>query len=281
MDGSIPEEVWPLKEPSPTDLDWLKMSEGKREVWRIADLYRPDSTPQGAIVNLPSDDFMTNPSDREVLALLPSEFLEVCGITDDSNPMNNPYYSVLAIVARLMPVNPTQAHLLKFMHFLGQMSADYRVLLEQKEPRAMLILAWFHAKVSQYHHWWWWKRASLEGRAMCIYLERYHSDIPHISKLLEFPKANCYREYPLSSASSMSPSIKSLAVISIDVISIDVISIGVINIGVHQHRRESRCRMEATTLDLGQVPSEASAAPRSQRCCVRLSQVLLPLRIPK
>ena len=192
VDGRIPEEVWPLKEPSPSDLNWLKMSEGKKEVWRVADLSRPDSSLR-ALAYIPIDDVMTKPTDEEAFANLPPEFLEICGITDGSTRENNDYYALLSVVGRLMPISPTQANLIRFMTFLGQMSANYRTLLEEKEPRAMLLLAWYHAKVSQHHHWWWWKRASLEGRAMCIYLERYHSDIPHMLKLLEFPKANCQR----------------------------------------------------------------------------------------
>ena len=208
VDGRIPEEVWPLKEPSPSDLDWLRMSEGKKEVWRVADLSRPDSSLR-ALTHMPMDDFMTKPTDEEALANLPPEFLEICGITHDSNRENNDYYALLCVAARLMPINPNQANLIRFMTFLSQMSANFRYLLEQKEPRAMLLLLWYHAKVSQHHHWWWWKRASLEGRAMCIYLERYHSDMPHMLKLLEFPKTHCYREYggsisPVSTSTSNS-----------------------------------------------------------------------------
>lgn len=37
ISATTPEEAWPLKQTSPSDLDWLKMCEGKREIWKIAD----------------------------------------------------------------------------------------------------------------------------------------------------------------------------------------------------------------------------------------------------
>ena len=38
--ATTPEEAWPLKLDSPSDLDWLKMTEGKKAIWRIADPMR-------------------------------------------------------------------------------------------------------------------------------------------------------------------------------------------------------------------------------------------------
>jgi hypothetical protein len=36
IEAKTPEEVWPLKPPSSLDLNWLRMSAGKEEIWKIA-----------------------------------------------------------------------------------------------------------------------------------------------------------------------------------------------------------------------------------------------------
>ncbi|KAE8418128.1 hypothetical protein BDV36DRAFT_283255 [Aspergillus pseudocaelatus] len=39
----MPQEAWPLKSSNASDLEWLRMAEGKMAVWRIADPLRPNS----------------------------------------------------------------------------------------------------------------------------------------------------------------------------------------------------------------------------------------------
>jgi hypothetical protein len=36
IEAMTPEEAWPLKLPSSSDLDWLRMSDGKEEVWKLS-----------------------------------------------------------------------------------------------------------------------------------------------------------------------------------------------------------------------------------------------------
>ncbi len=35
IEARTSEEAWPLKPPSSSDLDWLRMSDGKKEVWKL------------------------------------------------------------------------------------------------------------------------------------------------------------------------------------------------------------------------------------------------------
>jgi hypothetical protein len=35
IEAKTPEEAWPLKPPSSLDLNWLRMSAGKEEIWKI------------------------------------------------------------------------------------------------------------------------------------------------------------------------------------------------------------------------------------------------------
>jgi hypothetical protein len=43
FEAITPEEAWPLKPDCSSDLDWLKMSDGKKAVYKITDPTRPDS----------------------------------------------------------------------------------------------------------------------------------------------------------------------------------------------------------------------------------------------
>jgi len=43
IEAKTPEEVWPLKPSSSLDLNWVKMSDGKKEVWKITQPLRADS----------------------------------------------------------------------------------------------------------------------------------------------------------------------------------------------------------------------------------------------
>lgn len=43
LDVQSVDNVWPLKEFDPLDLDWLKMSDGKKVVWNLADPTRQES----------------------------------------------------------------------------------------------------------------------------------------------------------------------------------------------------------------------------------------------
>ncbi|KAK3935354.1 hypothetical protein QBC46DRAFT_323547 [Diplogelasinospora grovesii] len=206
MEGDTPEDVWPLTS-SPCDLDWLKMSDGKREIWRIADLRRPDSALRD-LAHAPSDNFMIKISDREALKILPPEMLELLELNDASaSADNNVYYTQAAIMGRLLPMTVASSNLLMFLTFLSHMPARFKTLLEQRDARALLLLAYFEAKVSEHGQWWWWKRATLEGQAICLYLERYHSSIPQLEPLLAFPKAHCSRGFASlgSSCGHLSP----------------------------------------------------------------------------
>ena len=98
----------------------------------------------------------------------------------------NPYYTTIHHVVPLVGTECTQTNVIPFLSFVGHMSARFRRLLEGKDARALLLLAYWYAEV---HTLWWIKRrAVLECQAICFYLERYHADDEGIMDLLRFPK---------------------------------------------------------------------------------------------
>jgi len=185
-----PEQSWPLKSRSPTDLDWLKLSVGKKHVWIIADLSRPDSSLRHLFHNTATDQFVISTSDQEAFRALPTEMVQLCNLDSSSTPERNPYHAPAASVGRLIPVKSCQDNILKYFTFLGQMTPEYQQLLDARDPRAVVIMLWYQTLLGAGEDIQWYakKRTVVETEAMIYYLERYCSHIPGMDKLLEFPK---------------------------------------------------------------------------------------------
>lgn len=185
-----PEQSWPLNDPSPMDLDWLKLSSGKKEAWVIADLSRPDSSLRQLFYNSTTDDFVIKTSDKDAFKALPSEMVELCNLSSSSTPETNPYHTVAACIGRLVPIESCQENILKYFTFVVQMTPNFQHLLEIRDPRAVLLMLWYQTLFSagEDTQWYTRKRTVVETEAMIYYLERHHSRIPGMGKLLEFPK---------------------------------------------------------------------------------------------
>ncbi|MCJ1475382.1 hypothetical protein MMC13_004044 [Lambiella insularis] len=189
VEADTPEEAWPLNIPSPLDLNWLKMSFGRKEIWQLTQTLMAGSMFQA--LALESSYPSPSSSNRQGLEALPLEFLELYDLEATSNINNNPYHAPVCAVAELLDVDGIIPMIKAFLSFLGGICPDFKQLLELKEPRALLLLAYSYAKVCQYGHTWLYQRATLEGQAICLYLERYHQNERSIQNLLRFPKMMC------------------------------------------------------------------------------------------
>lgn len=187
VQGDSPEECWPLRPPSVADLDWLKLGEGKKVVWEIADPLRPDSILRPMALEH-YDNMMAEVSDQESFKALPAELLELCGLGPGSSPETNPLHRPAAMLGRLMPIELSQKTLLHFMGFVILMPPDFLALIEAKDHRAVLLLAYYIAKLRGRSPWWSGRRLQMDCEAICRYLERFHGGVPHMKKLLEFPR---------------------------------------------------------------------------------------------
>ena len=190
IEATTPEEAWPLKTPSSSDLSWLSLSEGKKTLWKWT---RPAGGKTVFQMLLPFENTKPKPTSPTVpgLEVLPSEFIELCGLDATSNPDNNPYYAVASGLAKSLHSNCKLTTILDFINFTMNMLPEYKELLKRKDPCALLLLAYWYAKMCQYQHWWILRRAALEGQAICIYLQRYYGDDTNIQSLLQFPRMMC------------------------------------------------------------------------------------------
>ena len=185
-DANTPEKAWPLKLQAPDDLQWLKLSGGKKELWKVVNPFRPESCFRPFIYEFTA---ISNATDQTGLAVgkFPPHLLELCGLNVVSNPENNPYFRAVQILAQLQGLKCNHVNCLSFFAFVNDMHPVFRTLLEFKDPRALLLLAFWYAKVSHYQ-WWIAYRATIECRAICIYLETHYAHDVRMQELLQFPR---------------------------------------------------------------------------------------------
>ncbi|KAJ4195064.1 Zn(2)-C6 fungal-type domain-containing protein [Fusarium falciforme] len=179
------EGVWPLKVPDTLDLNWLKMSEGKKVAWDVADPARAESIFHELLLHKSQ---MPNGSKPIPPDALPPTFFTTFNLSPSSSPVSNPYHVAASLLAQLLPQKINEDSVVQFLAFLTQLDPRYKQLLEDKDPRAMVLLAWWYAKAAVHSSWYMQRRSLVEGQAICIYLERYCMGVPGISELVQFPK---------------------------------------------------------------------------------------------
>lgn len=184
-------EAWPLAPPSPIDLDWLKLTGGKQAVWKLVNPKRPGSIYEAAP---PCVEYFVNPTTEADFYIdnLPPKFVGVYGLNKSSTLENNPYHYPATILAQILPIDleASPKNTPKFLSFIGGPDPRYVSLLQSRDPRALLLLAYWYAKAMQYRSQWWLVgRASLEGAAICVFLEREWAGDTDLLELVACPKA--------------------------------------------------------------------------------------------
>ncbi|ESZ93261.1 hypothetical protein SBOR_6361 [Sclerotinia borealis F-4128] len=188
IEASSPYEAWPLTPYADTDLYWLRMSESKTVVWELTNPMREDS-----IFHVLSTEYHNTHSKRDEhldLSALPIHFVELFDLNEYSTVANNPYYSTIISLERILHIECDRTAMLSFLGFLTHMSPRYKILLKMKDPRALLLLSYWYGKVWKLV-WWVERRAILECQAICICLQRYHADDTLIQEMLSVPKREC------------------------------------------------------------------------------------------
>ena len=182
VEGTCPAGVWPLKTESSSDLSWLKIINGRNQIQHLLNTSTNDSMFNTSYHEAVKS-FMPSSSCTQ-LQDLPVDFVSLYHLDCPEIRTQNPCYTVAVAVARVLYLDSMFPVLMGFLEFVANMSNDYAQLLKQKEPRALLVLAYWHAKTSQFQLWWLSRRAVLEGKAICIHLRKHHGDFMEIQNLL-------------------------------------------------------------------------------------------------
>jgi hypothetical protein len=191
MEAASVEEAWPLTPPRSTDLDWIRMSKSKGLVWEMTNPIREG----GRFRSMAVDQRRSQEAAKISRALmrieeLPSELARLCEVDEQSTVHTNPYLGALQGLAQALAVESSRNNMLVLLRFIWHISANFEQLLKERDARALLLMAYWYAKVRE-TVWWLERRSILECEAICLYLERYHADDTAILELLSFPKMRC------------------------------------------------------------------------------------------
>ncbi|OAA57686.1 Zn(2)-C6 fungal-type DNA-binding domain protein [Cordyceps fumosorosea ARSEF 2679] len=186
VDSLDPREVWPLRAGTDLDLAWLRMNQGKDIVWAVADPSRPDSVfrdfyrDAAAAAHLPSAQSPVRPH------ALPPLFYAVFDLVGEEG---GAYRGAVAYLSQVTDDVVTVEGGARLFAFPMEMGEEMKRLLRERDPRALLLLACWHAKLVEYPAWWVKFRCVVEGLAIAMHLRRRHAaDMPDLMALLERPR---------------------------------------------------------------------------------------------
>lgn len=189
MEAKTPDEAWPLNSPSTSAVNWLCINRGKQEVWKLA-RSRNHNTTVEILGSIHTSQTYTETLLDFRFTGIPPEFLRLYNIYSPTNGIDNPYLPVALGLAQILYTEcPMNNSFVGFCFFISSMPGHFKILLEDKDPRALLLLACWYAKVCCLGVWWVTRRSLLEGQAICIYLERYFKHNIDLQTILQFPKA--------------------------------------------------------------------------------------------
>ncbi|KAE8445418.1 hypothetical protein EG329_013431 [Mollisiaceae sp. DMI_Dod_QoI] len=189
VEARTPEENWPFATPSSLDLNWLRMSEGKKEIWKDGKAFMEGSDFRIlAIEQQGSYQPGLAYSSEKGLGALPPDLLAYFNLVEGSDLVENPYYASVYTLAQTWNTSSMTTIVVNYLFYITNMEPRYKRLLERKDPRAMLLLAYWNRMVAQTKHWVVFRRAVIECESICLYLEKIFLGDQGLQSLLEYPK---------------------------------------------------------------------------------------------
>ncbi|KAE8143736.1 hypothetical protein BDV38DRAFT_266891 [Aspergillus pseudotamarii] len=159
---TIPSNSWLFMSDSTSidnALNWFMVQQGMGYLSKIL-----NCNPNGSVWNTELDaDTSCNPlfgisddlpSDSD-LALIPQTLAEICCITAGSTPGDNPYYTPLVLLSRAFRIKSLGlGNLNSYLSFGPHVPQSYRLLLRQKDERALLLFMLWLMLFEEETCWW-------------------------------------------------------------------------------------------------------------------------------
>lgn len=170
-DARTPEQAWPLKS-SDSDLNWVRLSQGKMSLWQIVNPLRPDSL---FSVMAPTFALMFSPFPERGIHGIPWALAAVCDLNDSSTAETNPYFHAAHAVSQILDLPDDEVTTGPTQLFMRSIHGSFEDLLRKKDPVALLLLYLWYRKAGR-SIWWIELRARVECPSICLYLQLYYSD---------------------------------------------------------------------------------------------------------
>jgi hypothetical protein len=189
-------DVWPLKSEEPGDLAWLRIGEGKKHLWRLAQPLRSDSIFCGTMKDnscLSVPEWATLVAPDEPGLRLFFRVMELLDLTAATGADNSVYYHPVLALSKCPNVKLTQDNALKFLYIMAVITPEFLGLLEVKDMKAIFIMGWWYILLTTGDLWWMSRRARIEGPAIRIWLRRQQSG-GELADLLDEIESHAGRE---------------------------------------------------------------------------------------
>ncbi|KAF2451737.1 hypothetical protein P171DRAFT_493181 [Karstenula rhodostoma CBS 690.94] len=189
---TLPENSWPLTTPSPSDLAWFILTDGKKAVWELTNPLRPSS-----VFSLVAHEYAAwdVPIPASGVGSMDARLASLCGITESSSVENNRYFAAAHLLARLQAldsdaepssyIQPKEAKSAGTggVAFVSQHQVQHIDMLKQRDKVSLVLLALWYERC-QGVCWWLDRRARIEGCAIRLFLKQQYPDDKGISELL-------------------------------------------------------------------------------------------------
>ncbi|KAK4550274.1 hypothetical protein LTR36_003241 [Oleoguttula mirabilis] len=113
---------------------------------------------------------------------------ELCDVGTGDGVVN-PYTSVMARLEQLMLTLPTHDKVDQYLAFIATLEPSFIDLLKRMEVRALIILAYWCARLSLIQQWWTGPSAKAECHRICAHLSTNND--PIVQALLRLPNSFC------------------------------------------------------------------------------------------
>lgn len=185
MEAQNAEELWPLS-PTQSGPHWLKFVEGKREIWKLAGPLTSDSVfTSGATQKCGLDSTFV----AGELNGLPRQLAKICGLTGRGETARaNAYSAAVLLLNDLFRPDQSTYELNKLLNFCTCMDVEFKNLLLAKDPKALLLLVYWHTQLFRSDRWWTRQRTLLEGKAICLYLRAFYATDNELVAALWYPE---------------------------------------------------------------------------------------------
>lgn len=173
----------------PSALSWLSVQGGLWSLIRVVSPWLGDSAWWSAFDA--SSGYQATEKYYTGRVGLHAGLADLCGIDETTTEETNALYWPLRMLSPLLAtsISESRDYVARATNFMGRLLPEYLALLQEREPRALLLLAYWLAVLGPVKEWWIERRARAECRAICMFLERYGD--ARVVGLLAFPAVMC------------------------------------------------------------------------------------------